>query len=561
MEKNNQSRDEGCEAPPEAKIPRRSTRSQPGDLGSHRTGIHRAIMNVDFPTIEKLLSEGETFCTEEGLNCFTLAACNPTSPVATSWELVCKMLNKDLQAGLSARSADGSTLLMIFSKYVKKIEFLVNLGANVNDVDNNGNTVLMRSFMHTYPKSQAFLKLLELGANPNVPVGNKHPNIISFMFSKLVKNFEFSPESPNCFKYIMQPKYFGKIEKSQFEKTNPIFDYIDMCFNMKGRISDEINNVLKDENFPKFNMPILSKGSWRSRRGSSRDNEWIILKQALIIPNEFLLDPLSYYLLKIDLWRWGRLAHNTVQDMKVQVGVFRDLGCVAENNKNILPPSLALVYNAIQSCEFQTNNHNNYNGNLRSLSAILCEFCIEDETLRLSGSWFQVVTLLGPFLAFMPHSLDMSKFAQYIMTEIPENPFDVITQMMINMRLMFSRSQSKSNFYIQNFCSRPLLLILKTFLGPNCTLPWDKLLHKKFDEKILTQTLELLQEKGITTKEIKKANVRGRIQTLETLSLWCVRRRLSECRNEGQKLHGLISKLVESTPLPKNLQNKLQLFN
>ncbi|XP_059476613.1 uncharacterized protein LOC132197377 isoform X2 [Neocloeon triangulifer] len=559
MEKNNRSRGKGCEAP-EAKVPRRYRTIQPNALSSHRMhrvdDMHRAIMNVDFSTIEKLLSQGEIFCTGD----FILAACNPTPPrgcFETCWELVCKMLSKDPQAGLSARSADSSTLLMIYANCVEKIEFLVNLGANVNDVDNDGDTVLMRSYMHPRPNSRAFLRLLELGANPNVPAGNKYPNIISFMVLHENENAEFPTniESQNCFKYIIQPEYFGKIEESQFEKMNPIFDFIDMCFKMNGRISDEMNNILKDENFPKFNKTITRKGSWGSIIGGSwQDNEWIVLKQALNIPDEFLLDPLSYYLLQIDLCT----AWNTLQDMKIQIGVFRDLGCLATNNKNVLPPSLALVYNAIQSCQFKTNDHNNYNGNLRSLSAILCAFCIEDETARLSGSWFQVVTLLGPFLAFMPHTMDLTKFAQHIMSEIPENPFDVINQMMINMRMMFSRSQSKCNFYIQNFCSRPLPLILKTFLGPNCTLSWDKLLHKKLDEKIFSKTLDLLEEKDVPTEEKKKAS--GKVQTLGNLSLWCVRRRLSECRNEGQKLSECISKLVNSTPLPRNLQNELLLF-
>ncbi|XP_059475583.1 uncharacterized protein LOC132196749 isoform X2 [Neocloeon triangulifer] len=552
MEKKNQ--EEG--ASPEAKRPRRPTRStgRPTDRHRHSSEMHRAIEDKDFNTIEKLLSKGETFCNGEGLNCFILAACSCMngSPLASRWKFTQKMLNIDPQTGLSARNTDGSTLLMIFSNCPAKIEFLANLGANLNDVDNDGDTVLMRSYMHSNGDTRGFLKLLELGASPNMPAGNKYPNMISFFIS----NYCISAKP--CFKYLMRPEFFSKIEESQFSE-NPIFSCLEGYCKLNLRTaysdsSDSLEEVLKDKISPRFNILATRKTSLFSPENGYP--VWNILKQVLNIPEEILLDPQGYYLFTVSLHSF---LHNDqpYDAVKVQLRAISKLGYVAPKNAKALPLNLALLYNAIQRQGIESIVTIG-----RAPASFICEFCLKEETF--DDSCLEMLNLLAPYLSLMslsPRLIDsLSKFAQQVMSMIPENPFDLMNQIVMNMRLMFSHSPNEQRRFVENFCMRPLWFFIKIFLGPNCSLRWDKFLHKDLDGKILDKVEEFLKSRKITTEDIEEANVRGKVQSLEALSVWCVRRRLFQCRKEGEKLVDCVSKLVESTPIPTCIQNELLLF-
>ncbi|XP_059487886.1 uncharacterized protein LOC132203816 [Neocloeon triangulifer] len=537
--------------------------------------MHGAIKKLDFDAIRLLLGTGETFCTKEGLNCFILAASLSGQSESSRWSLVHRMLSTDPQSGLQAKNEDGSTLLMIFSNCQEKIQLLVDLGADVDAVDKANNSVLMRSYKHSKADAQAFLRLLEFGANPNVPTGHRYPNIISFMLAK--RKHCSNDSSVLSFKHLMQPEFFSKLDSTQFEE-NPIFDCLDFCchLNQNSYRMLELGELLRDTDFSPFGPMLTTR---KTSLVSQETPEWTLLKEATSVPEKVLLDPQSFLLLNLKL---DKIRGDGTSNLKGLLDSIQ--GYVAVNNTEVLPPALALLYNLIQLSGFGpppihqlshelesdpldiplppgllvANGHgldpmrayDEHREQFRCTHYFLKDFCIEDETFRLSGSWLEVVVWLGPVLSNMS-SQDISKFVEDLIFQIPENPLDVLNQILVNMRLLISRSEQMQR-YLENFCDWPLRYMMEIILGPDCTLRPDKILHNDLDEKILSKAEEILEGEG--------ENVRGKVQALEALSLWAVRKRLFKCRKEGQGLGDCIAELVETSQLPQSLQNDLMLF-
>ncbi|KAF4520157.1 hypothetical protein B566_EDAN008975 [Ephemera danica] len=122
-----------------------------------KSTMHQAIIMLDKKKVKKLLSEGETFCRGMEIrlhhavigikyNCFILAQ------EFGSWSFIKFLISQDPEGALKARSEDGETLLMLFAKKhsVKKVQFMLDIGADPDIRDDYGNTAIMLALTGLY---------------------------------------------------------------------------------------------------------------------------------------------------------------------------------------------------------------------------------------------------------------------------------------------------------------------------------------------------------------------------------------------------------------------------
>ncbi|CAB3376476.1 Hypothetical predicted protein [Cloeon dipterum] len=336
-------------------------------------------------------NEMDSFCVGDGLNCFILAALTERGSENCKWQLVLDMLEIDLR-GITSENEDGSSLLMYFANCPLKIRHLVSLGANLNHVDKAGNSVLMRSYQHRNPDCKAFLELLKLGADPNVPPNCGHDNIIEFMLSSYhCLNLASKEAARKCLSHILQPEYFEKISDLQF-KANPIFKFI-------GELCDgAFGDLHCHSNFWMEFLKTLPRTKLLKHVNSSKyqTDEWIHFKEFWDVPDSFLMDPLSFFYFSVCIFGCSRQRQDDYQ-------------C---DSPDVLPPGLALMYNVTQ--------RNLSNPFEQRVSRGLILVLLQENIPRLLVNGDKILALMTPF--FLGNGPEFNNMILKILRTLPNNP-------------------------------------------------------------------------------------------------------------------------------------------
>ncbi|XP_065338888.1 uncharacterized protein LOC135938850 isoform X2 [Cloeon dipterum] len=374
--------------------------------------MHKAIQFRDLQAMKILMqNKMDYFCVGDGLNCFILAALTERGSENCKWQLVLDMLEIDLR-GITSENEDGSSLLMYFANCPLKIRHLVSLGANLNHVDKAGNSVLMRSYQHRNPDCKAFLELLKLGADPNVPPNCGHDNLIEFMLSSYhCLNLVGKEAARKCLSHILQPEYFDKISDSQF-KANPIFKFIvELCDGAFGDLHCHSNFWIEF-------LKTLPRTKLLKHVNSSKyqSDEWTHFKEFWDISDSFLMDPLSFFYFSMCIFGCSRQRQDDYQwsvNMIQEMSTFLlHYGFYVSDSPNVLPPGLALMYNVTQR-----NLSNPLEQRVpRGLILVL----LQENIPRLLVNGDKILALMTPF--FLGNGPEFNNMILKILRTLPNNP-------------------------------------------------------------------------------------------------------------------------------------------